>query len=951
MYVFTDQGGLGQAPWSLVTLPGGRLVSGVSNFIVDPNGNCLAGVQPTDPTTSVSAAIPVGNQVVTPNSMNFIEVGSLLNVDGGSNAETVRVTAISATTFTATFTIAHAANTGIDRVSDTSISAAVPAGTQTVQPGSMTNIIVGSNLSIDGGKPQENITVTAVTSTTFTANVANAHVAGAAVVVLTQFLTRVDQSANATVISQNFGINSVNIVAVSPTDADIAAFGTSDERLFTTSNATAASPTWTEATTSKPGGLTMASIAIDFRNNIFVLLGNTINAGTVEFPNVTPLFSILAGDWNPIPVNNLPATSGFGKLVTDPVQPSTQYAGNGARVYQLTSDGRTSVTTWTDISNGLPGQWIYALWAGNIGTAAIPKVLLRTAIPTRGVWEIDVSPSATVSALSLYMRDNFLDVGRLPTPPDGVPNPYAPSDAGRTVYHYQCADIKIDAQQQGALPGGAVVTFFQTDPEDSTLPLSHVLFDQLKDNSDNVPAADQAHVHVQVRNRGISIAKNVSVWVVFANAGAGLPALNLSASSGNNFNFWSQFDGPSGKILPALPVDSPWKSIGSPLVLGPIDPANPQVATWTWTVPTLGSGDPGHYCLAAFVHCSGSPINQTGFDVDVITPANKQIGQKNLHVGPPQPPVGGGAPGGGAPGGGPGTGGGPGAPVGGTRPMREYIEFHNSTSSARTSTLVYDLRGLPKELRVSFVLAPITTVNPLPGSITGVVSTTGEPGTLGPGCHHKSPCHHHHKGTKDHCHHHDSHHYHKSTEDHCHDHDCRDEDCHHHHKGTKDHSHDHDCHHEDCHPDKLPTCHLCQPLKCKSCYGCHPKPKCPCEGFFSGFAPIVYTANPSSSVSITGVQIPPFGSVASFFTVTNTGTLVAGTRYYFNVQQFVGGALVGGSTYVVKIFGNLINSIDNPRGDEEEDSDDETDVAPPLPVWIQGRSATARQLLGWSKGP
>ena len=904
MYVFTDRGGLGQAAWALVTLPGGRQVSGTSNFVVDPNGNCLAGVRPQDPTTNITAAIAAGTQTVTPASMNFIKVGSILNVDGGSNAETVHVTATTATTFTATFALPHAANVGIDRTSDTSIAATVPAGTQPVQPGSMANISVGSNLSIDSGTSQENVTVTSVTSTTFTADFAKAHAAGAAVTVLIQPLTRVDQSANATIISQqNIQSNVVNIVAVSPTNADVVAFGTSDSRLFTTNNATAASPTWTEATVSKPGGLTMASIAIDLGNNVFVLLSSAINVGTTEFPNVTPLFFIAAGEWNPISATDLPATDGFGKLVTDPGQSNIKYAANGARVYRLISEGETSLTTWSDISNGLPGQWIYALWIGNIGTAEAPTVLLRAAIPTRGVWELDVSPRVAQSALSLYMRDNFLDIGRLPTPPDGVPNPYAPSDTGQTVFHYQCADIKIDAQQQGALPGGAVITFFQTDPEDSTLPLSHVLFDQLKDNSDNVPSANRANVHVQVRNRGLSTARNVSVWVLSANAGAGLPALNVSASSGNNFNFWSQFDGPTGQINPAMPADSPWKPIGNPQILGPIDPPSPQVATWTWTVPTLSSGDPGHYCLAAFVHCSGSPINQTGFDVDVITPANKQIGQKNLHIGPPLPAVGG------AQGGAPGSGGSPGAPggiPGGFRPMREYIEFHNTTNTTRTSTLVFDLRGLPQQLRVSFVLTPMESVDPLPGSIKGVVSTTGEPGSLGPGCQHKPPCHHH--------------------------------------KGIWDHFHHKDCHHEDCF--SLPTCHLCQHFKCRICCGCHPEPKCPCQPWFYKFTTMIYTAQPSSFVSITGVQIPALGSVAALFTVTNKGTLLPGSRYWFNVQQFVGGALVGGSTYIVKIFGNLINTNDDPHGDDGEDINSHSDVEPPLPTWIQGRVATAKQLLG-----
>jgi hypothetical protein len=77
-------------------------------------------------------------------------------------------------------------------------------------------------------------------------------------------------------------------------------------------------------------------------------------------------------------------------------------------------------------------------------------VLLRAAVPTRGMWETDVTAGASDKALALYMRDNFLDMGRLPSPPDGVPNPYDPSNPGATAYHYQCADIKVDAQQQGS---------------------------------------------------------------------------------------------------------------------------------------------------------------------------------------------------------------------------------------------------------------------------------------------------------------------------------------------------------------------------------------------------------------------------------------------------------------------------------------------------------------------
>jgi hypothetical protein len=161
------------------------------------------------------------------------------------------------------------------------------------------------------------------------------------------------------------------------------------------------------------------------------------------------------------------------------------YAAHGTHVYSLTSsDGVGTSVDWSDISNGLPGVWIYDLWIGIIGGRRRPQVLMRAAIPTRGIWEIDVTAGATDTALALYMRDNFLDMGRLPSSPDGVPNPYAPGDPGKTLYHYQCADIKVDSLQPG---NASVAPFFQTDPE-GCLPLSHVLFGELKENSDALPS-------------------------------------------------------------------------------------------------------------------------------------------------------------------------------------------------------------------------------------------------------------------------------------------------------------------------------------------------------------------------------------------------------------------------------------------------------------------------------
>jgi hypothetical protein len=158
--------------------------------------------------------------------MTIIELGSVLSVDDGTtnNAENVTATAVSSTTFTATCANSHTlinGPIGITRVSDTSIAAAVGFGQQTVQPGSMANISVGLNLIIDNGTPQETVTVTAATTTSFTTVFAKSHNPGAAVTIPLQGLARIDQSGNASIISQNFSTNQVNFVAVSPANADI----------------------------------------------------------------------------------------------------------------------------------------------------------------------------------------------------------------------------------------------------------------------------------------------------------------------------------------------------------------------------------------------------------------------------------------------------------------------------------------------------------------------------------------------------------------------------------------------------------------------------------------------------------------------------------------------------------------------------------------------------------
>src|SRR5262249_29335160 len=205
----------------------------------------------------------------------------------------------------------------------------------------------------------------------------------------------------------------------------------------------------------KPSGI-VASVAIDVSGNIYALMGAVPSGST------TPLYKIAGGAWTAQVCTGLPGLP-YGRLVADPVTAETLYAVSGGRVYRLASSGAS--LSWTEIGPALPGPHVEDLWVGKIAPS---KILLRAAVAGRGMWETDVTPGATDPPARPYVRDHLLDQGWQAPSPDGLVNPFRPND-GLSVFHWQSADIKIDAQQPGSPP------FFQTDPEGS-LPLSHVLF-------------------------------------------------------------------------------------------------------------------------------------------------------------------------------------------------------------------------------------------------------------------------------------------------------------------------------------------------------------------------------------------------------------------------------------------------------------------------------------------
>ena len=596
--------------------------------------------------------------------------------------------------------------------STTTLSAAIAknAAAQAASVAAIAGIAIGDRLVVGQGTASEEVVrVSAVAGSTFTAVFANDHANGETIIHERSYVLRIDHAGAPTQISQDLAATGhVWFIAASPTDPNILYCGTSDQHLYSTNAGAAAGAgtVWSEAVTGRPAlspwATAISDLEINPANEAYVLLNQATTVGGIT----SPLFLVAGGTWTIQPCTNLPPGAFmFGKLSADPVDSNVLYASHGARVYKLARAAGT--WDWQDISGGLPGGWIYDLVVRRLTWGGQSKVLLRAAVPTRGIWEREVTAGATQPAIALYVRDHRADLGWLTPSPDGVPDPYDPT---QVLYHYMCADVKIDARQNR--PATGQPDYYQTDPETPTLPtLDHTLFDELADNSQNLPQGDRAWVHVQVHNRAPT-ATNVNVWAIYCSAAAGVPSLAASPSNANAFAFWSQFAG-SGAITPNLPTDSPWTSVGAPITLSGVDAAHPQVASWNIAVPTLPSGDPGHYCMVVFLHGAASLINENGLIVDAITPTNRQVGQKNLHIGPPLPPV---------PGPGPaGEGAGPG-PASASGRMIEYVEFHNPTDVERTADLVFQFDQLPPALRVSFQLTSLRTERPLGDAVAGVAS-------------------------------------------------------------------------------------------------------------------------------------------------------------------------------------------------------------------------------------
>jgi photosystem II stability/assembly factor-like uncharacterized protein len=317
--------------------------------------------------------------------------------------------------------------------------------------------------------------------------------------------------------------------------------------------------------------------------------------GVVAAAGATTWTNISGAGLTAIP--DIPANA----LAIDPSAITTYYVATDVAVYRTTTGG----ASWAQFSEGLPNCAVFDLRLHN------PTRLLRAGTHGRGIWErkLDV---ASVSSVDLFFRDHLMSTGRILPSPDSVTAAFEDLlqyvNLGDSLYHWMCADIKVDALE-GSPPA------FQ-------MPVTSVdyLAYETKLQHRNAQRGNVNRAYVDVHNRGFAPGSSVVVKLLWADASAGLPPLPP--------DFWTNF-----------PNNSATTTVWHPLIKGAatfqtiatLSPTEPTVLEWDFPLPVTAAT---HSCLLAVMDCPADPIpaGTKVFNVDALVRNEKRVGLKNLHV-------------------------------------------------------------------------------------------------------------------------------------------------------------------------------------------------------------------------------------------------------------------------------------------------------------------------------
>ncbi|MGE5180730.1 MAG: hypothetical protein ACM31C_01645 [Acidobacteriota bacterium] len=348
-------------------------------------------------------------------------------------------------------------------------------------------------------------------------------------------------------------------------------------------------------------------------------------------------------------------------VVVDPANPANVYVGTDVGCFKGVKSG--SAWSWSLFSQGLPEAAITDL------AIHASSRLLRAATHGRSVWEISLDATTGLDT-ELYLRVNYNDTARMFGGSRGawVENHADPTHYDATtpyvLYHWMSADIKVRRSSLTGLPAlGSPVSYldFATNIGDYV------------DSSVRVETADVSgldRIFVEVHNRSLNAvpAAQVRVWLLVADASAGLPALPSGYAAQINAGTTGWL-GSSGWHF--VDPTTPYRTLP-----GDLDVRTPQVVEYQLDFSTLGlPAGHEHVCLAAFVTAAIDPITATDTNLDHAVLVDRHIAHRNTHLvalgaRPGTEPAG-------DPGGSPG-------------PQTLVIDFHNPGPKEIVADLVFD---------------------------------------------------------------------------------------------------------------------------------------------------------------------------------------------------------------------------------------------------------------------
>jgi photosystem II stability/assembly factor-like uncharacterized protein len=276
----------------------------------------------------------------------------------------------------------------------------------------------------------------------------------------------------------------------------------------------------------------------------------------------------------------------------DPTNGNHAWIAADVGVYRTTNAG----ASWTPFNNRLPNALAKDVLLHK------PTRMLRVALQSRGVWEINVD-QASVRDVELYVRDSVVDTGRLSPPSSGVPDPF---NFGSITHWHECPDLKADS------------------PTYQTVSLSDVDFELFQDDHgvfasglqhENTMRSRVVRVFVQIHNRGLNPATNVKVKCFFADASIGLPDLPS--------DFWINF------LNNTLPVGSPWRAIGPYKTVPQVDAGRTEIIGFDWPVPVNTAP---HTSLLAIITADNDELVTGESSIWGLVTQNKKCGLKNLAL-------------------------------------------------------------------------------------------------------------------------------------------------------------------------------------------------------------------------------------------------------------------------------------------------------------------------------